>query len=132
MPSVEAELQFQPTARTSKDFELFGVAWRYNEVWYAICVAECVFSTSPADLFGDQRLGFDQHTTYDETLSVERGVDTNTAAKATPGNGKPMKFLQAKNPFGKQMKGTPQTGLVAIAPKDGKPAAVGNVPRASP
>ena len=49
MPSAEVEMQFQPDTRTSKDFELFCVASRYNEIWYAICVADCVFSNSPAD-----------------------------------------------------------------------------------
>ena len=129
---MEVDREFQPDSRTSKDFELFGVAWRYNEIWYAISVADCVFSTSPADLFGYQSLGFDPHNPYDEELSGESGLDANTASKATPGNGKATQSSQGKDPVGKVVKGTTQTiGLLAMAPKARKPIAALKVPRTS-
>ena len=132
MPSLEVEMQFQSDERNSKDYEFGGVAWRYNEIWYAICVAECVFSTGPADLFGYELLGFDPDVHYDESLSEESEADANPAAKATAGNGKPTTSLQAKDPVGKQAKGPTQTGLLAKATKASVPTAVGKVPRTSP
>ena len=109
--------------------EFGGVAWRYNEIWYGICVAECVFSTSPADLFGYERRGFDPDVHYDESLSEESEADANPAAKAMPGSGKPTTTSQEKNPVGKQAKGTMQTGLLVKATKASVPIAVAKLRR---
>ena len=91
-----------------------------------------MFSTSPEDLFRYQRNGFDPDIDYDESLSDESGVDANTAMKATPGNGKPTQSSQMKDPVGKQVNGTIETGIVAMAPKVSKPTGVGKVSRTSP
>ena len=93
---------------------------------------ECVFSISPADHFGYHRLGFDPEVHYDESLSEDSEADANTAAKATPGNGKSTKSSQGKDPVGKQVKETTQTGLMAIASKTSKPTAALNVSCISP
>ena len=87
-----------------------------------------VFSTSPPHLFGDARLGFDPEAHYDESLSGESGVVANIAVNARSGKGKPTKSLQAKDPVGKQVKGTIQTGFLPMATKASKPTAVGKVP----
>ena len=99
-PSLEVDMELQSDRKNSKDFEFGGVAWRYNEIWYGICVAECVFSTSPADLFGYEHLGFDPDVHYDESLSEESEADADPAAKETPGNGKITTSSQGKNPVG--------------------------------
>ena len=65
-----------------------------------------MFSNSPADLFGCERLGFDPDVYYDESLSEKSEADANPAVTATWGNGKPTTSSQTKNAVGKQPKGT--------------------------
>ena len=93
-------MQFQSDARNSKDYVFGGVAWRYSEIRYGIFVADCVFSTRPADLFGYERLGFDPDVHYDESPSEKSEADADPAAKETPGNGKITTSSQGKNPVG--------------------------------
>ena len=44
LPKEQAEAVFQQAMAASKDFETRGVAWRYNQIWDSIWVAECVLS----------------------------------------------------------------------------------------
>ena len=84
IPSAIVEMELQSTRKGSKDFELFRLAWKYNDIWYSICVAKCVFSRSSLDLFGYDRRGFDPEKHYEESLSgtSESSAEASAAAKA--------------------------------------------------
>ena len=86
-----------PRRKTSKNFETRGVAWRYNEICYNICVAKCVASKDPGYLFGYRRLDFDKDVQYDDLSSEDSEVDTSTAAKA-PGRSTTTTQTQANGP----------------------------------
>ena len=78
------EPEFHNARPSSKDFETRGVAWRRNEIWYTICLAECGLSKDPRNLFGYPRLEFDNHVRDDErSSSEESAVDGSKAAKAS-------------------------------------------------
>ena len=49
----------------SNDFETHGVAWRNNEIWYSLCVAECVLSKVPGNVFGYRHLDIEADVHYD-------------------------------------------------------------------
>ena len=123
-------MELQSDRRNSKDYEFGCVAWRCNEICYAICVAECVFSISPTDLFGYERLGFDPDVHYDESLSEESEADADPATKERPGNDKSKTSSQGKNSVGKQAQGTTQTGLLVKATPASVPTAVAKTSRA--
>ena len=57
-PKRKFDMHFQPATKSSKDLESRGVAWCLNEIWYGICVVECVLSMDSGNLFGYERLGF--------------------------------------------------------------------------
>ena len=126
-------MQFQLATITSNDFELFGVAWRPNEICYAICVAECVFSTSPGDLIGYQRLEFEPHTRYDESFSDTRCVYANMTAKAN-GSSPPVHQLQAMGPVGNTAIGraAATTGLGDVVSNSTTSTPTGKLPRTAP
>ena len=56
------------------------VAWCPNEIWYGICVAECVLVMNPADLFGQECTGFDAGIHNHQLSPEETGVDATPAA----------------------------------------------------
>ena len=70
----------------SRQVETRRVAWRYNEIWFIICVAECVLSKDPGNLFGSRRLDFDKNVQYDQVSSDQRRGDTSKTAKASGGS----------------------------------------------
>ena len=57
-PMRKFDMRFQPEETTSKDLQGRGAAWSPNEIWYNICVVECVLSKDSGNLFGYERLGF--------------------------------------------------------------------------
>ena len=57
-PRNKFEMGFQSGENTTKYLERRGVAWSHNEIWYNICVVECVLSKDPGSLFGYERFGF--------------------------------------------------------------------------
>ena len=107
----------------SRDFETRGVAWRYNEIWYSICVGECVLSKDPGKLFGYRRLDFDKDVRYDELSSEESEVDTSKTAKAS-GSSTTTTQPQAKSPSGKtaaKVATAVTPGLLVAPPSFAKP-----------
>ena len=76
-------MRFKPGTKISKDLENGGVAWCPKEIWYGICVVECVFSMDPSNLLGYERFGFNASVPYGELSADESGVDTSTTANAS-------------------------------------------------
>ena len=115
------------------------MGWRPNEIWYSICVVECVLSMDPGTLFRYERLGFDASVPYSELSSDESGVDTTATAKSS-GNSTTAARPQAKAPGGKSVTKiatsvTPGLLLAATSTCFAKPrtaTAPGRVPRPSP
>ena len=128
---MQVDMQFQPNARTSKDFELFGVAWRPNEIWYVMWENVC-FRQAPLICLATS--GLDSTRTLRMKNSCRlRGFDATTAAKV-PGSSPATNQLQPKGPTGKTAKGTTSatTGLLVVASSTGKSATTGQVSRTSP
>ena len=128
-------MDFKPETKTCKDVEIRGVAWRPNEIWYSICVAECVLSKERGNLFGYERLGFQEDVRYDELSSVQSGIDTRKTAKGPEGSTSTTQ-TQAKGPIGKvvtQARTSLPPGLLRAASSFAKPTTVpGKGPRPSP
>ena len=82
-PRRKFDMRFQPEAKTSKDLYGPGMARCPNEIWYNICVVECVLSRNPCDLFGYERRGFNEEVPYDELSSDESRFYTSTTATAS-------------------------------------------------
>ena len=127
------DMRFQPATKSLKDLE------SPNEIWYIICVGECVLSINPGNMFGYQRLDFDPNVPYDELSSDESGVDASTTAKVsgtTPTAAQP----QAKAPGVKSVTKvatsvTPGLLVAARSTSFAKPSTAttaGSVPRTSP
>ena len=93
-------MRFQPETKTAKDLENRGGAWRHYEISYCICVVESVLSTDHGNLFGYERLGFDEDVAYGELSSDESGFDTSTTAKAS-GTTRTAVQPQSNSPGGK-------------------------------
>ena len=107
VPREKVETEFQNARATSKDSETRGVALKPNEIWYTICVAECVMSKDPINLFGYRCLDFDKDVSYDAlTSSEESGLDVSKATMASRTSTITSK-QQAKGPEGKT---APQVG----------------------
>ena len=86
---------------TLKDVETRGVAWKPNQIWFTIGVAECVLWKKPCNLFGCRRLDFDHNVSEDElSPSAESGVDAIRAMKAS-GSSSSTSKQQANGPEGK-------------------------------
>ena len=96
-PKRKFDMRFKPETKTSKELEGRGVAWCPNEICYAICILECVLSMDASNLFGYERLGFDESVPYGELSSDESGVDTSTTVK-TSGTSTTAQQPQAKAP----------------------------------
>ena len=69
------EPEFHHARATSKDFETRSVAWKYNEIWYQRCVAECMLSKDANKLLLYRRLAFDKNIQEDELPSSEVGAN---------------------------------------------------------
>ena len=80
------QLVFQSVTKTCKDVEIRGGAWKPNEIWYSICVAECVLSKDPGNLFVYERPGFQEDVRYDELSCDEIVIDTSKTATAPARN----------------------------------------------
>ena len=135
-PRERMEPEFQNARARSKDFESRGVGWRPKEIWYAICVADCVLSKDPSNLLGYRRLAFDKDIQYDEiSSSDERGVDASNAAKASRSSATTTK-PQAKGPQGKTATHVGHSvtpGFLVAESSSTKPTTMpGSRPRCSP
>ena len=135
MPTENGEAVFQQAMKASNDFETRGVSWRYNDIWYRICVAECVLSNDQCNLFGYRRLDFDNAVHYDEISSEESGVDTSKTAKAAGSCSTSITQTQAKGPAGKtaaKVATSVTPGLLVVAPSFAKANTRGRAPHGSP
>ena len=112
------DMRFQPSTKSLKDLESRGVECYPKEMWYNICVVECVLSMDPRNLFGNELLGIDPNVSYDKLSSDESAVDANTTAKAS-GTTTRAAQPQPKGPGGKSVTSGPTSvtpGLLVAPP----------------